>query len=203
MAPEGPLASADSGVPADVSSADVSSEDTGSIDDPSEPDADLAPGPGIDSAPLDPDAPTSPADSSPPAEDTSASDRLLMGADLKVHSVSVNPSQAPYAIDGNTGSRYLMQGTWPLEIVFDLDATQIVTGLRYIESWSSIKDYEIYVSDDAAAFGTPIATGVMPDGLVRDVAVPPTPGRFVRLRTLSSTNGGRYCYITEAGIYIR
>jgi hypothetical protein len=175
------------------------------------PEPDTAPASSPDTNPPSPDAnPPSPdtLPSSPdvtPTLDTAPTDRLLTGSALKLEFASVTPDKATYAIDNLPGTRWLVQGTpsWPQEIVLDLGKTETVTGLQYLETWSTVKGYEVYVSDDTAAFGSPVATGVIPGGDLHDLPVPAVAGRYVRFRMLGSNNNGSYCYISELRVYVR
>lgn len=83
----------------------------------------------------------------------------------------------------------------PHEIVLDLGQQRAVHALRYLPRQTgtlngTVKDYEIYVSNDTGAWGAPVASGAFESGRDEKRAdFPMTPGRYVRFVALSEQAG--------------
>ncbi|GAA2815339.1 glycoside hydrolase family 31 protein [Kitasatospora sp. CM 4170] len=104
---------------------------------------------------------------------------------------------AANAFDGSSGSLWhtaYSGGTpaeLPHEIRIDLGARNAVDGLRYLPRQDGgvngrIGRYEVYVSDSATSWGSPVATGTWADtGTEKTVSFPAAAGRYLRLRALS------------------
>ncbi len=107
--------------------------------------------------------------------------------------------RAVNAIDGDLGTIwhtrwYFQTDPLPHEIQLDLAEIRPVTALQYLPRQNSangrIAEYEIYVSIDAVAWGTPVATGIWGNtSAEQTVTFPAQEGRYVRLRALSEVNG--------------
>ncbi|CAL9610248.1 hypothetical protein SUDANB120_05629 [Streptomyces sp. enrichment culture] len=93
----------------------------------------------------------------------------------------------------------------PHDIAVDLGARHTVDGLGVLPRQDGgvngrIGRYELYVSDDPATWGPPVATGTSPDTpAAHTAAVPATTGRYVRLRALTEA-GGRGPWTSAAEI---
>ncbi len=104
---------------------------------------------------------------------------------------------ATNAIDGNASTFwhtewFNVQRPFPHEIQIDLGVAYNVTGFRHLPRQDGllngrIAQFEFYVSTDGANWGTPTASGTLPNTAAQS-HVPSTPklGRFVRLRALST-----------------
>jgi lysophospholipase L1-like esterase len=112
------------------------------------------------------------------------------------------------AIDGAVDT--LWQTDWgnantppPHEIQVDLGGVYTITKFHYLprqdgEASGTIKQYEFYVSDDGLHWGRAVATGSFTSNTAEKVvAIPPTVGKFVRLRALSEINGNPWTSIAE------
>ncbi|MFE4601812.1 phosphocholine-specific phospholipase C [Kitasatospora indigofera] len=95
----------------------------------------------------------------------------------------------------------------PHEIQLDTGGPHAVTGLRYLPRQSGgangrIGRYEVYVSNDPANWGTPVATGTFADDAgPKTVAFPTVNGRYVRLRALTEA-GNRGPWTSAAEIAV-
>ncbi|MDE7470319.1 MAG: discoidin domain-containing protein [Paramuribaculum sp.] len=95
---------------------------------------------------------------------------------------------------------------YPHWIDFDTKDTHSINGLRYMPRQDSmnglIKDYEIYVSDDAENWGEPVAKGSFENSqkAQRVDFAKPVKGRYVRFKGLNSHNGQDYAAGAEIEI---
>ncbi|GAA2143675.1 beta-galactosidase [Kitasatospora kazusensis] len=116
------------------------------------------------------------------------------------------------AFDGNPATYWhtaWSTGDAPLphELQIDLGARYTLDGLTYLPRQDGspngrIGSYEVYVSDTATAWGSPVATGAFTDTAApKTVALPPTTGRYLRLRALSEAGGrGPWTSAAEIGV---
>ncbi len=103
--------------------------------------------------------------------------------------------EAARAMDGNPSTMW--HSIWgdgaaelPHELVVDLGASYPVTGIVHLarpeNGNGTIKDYEIFVSDDAKQLGRPVAKGTFANkGASEQVVFPAAKGRYVTLRALT------------------
>ena len=65
-----------------------------------------------------------------------------------------------------------------------------------------MRDYELYVSDDADSWGEPAARGTFePTSELQRVMLPrAVRGRYIRLRALSEVNGNPWTSVAELGL---
>jgi phospholipase C len=83
----------------------------------------------------------------------------------------------------------------PHEIQLDLGSARTVTGLAYLPRQDGsangrIGSYEVYLSNDANAWGSPVRTAAFTDdGVLKKVWWLPTTARYLRLRTLTEAGG--------------
>lgn len=91
----------------------------------------------------------------------------------------------------------------PHEIVFDLGESREISGLTYLPradgANGTIKDFELYVSNNSRKFGEPVAKGTFAGRNAENTVRLPVPaaGRFVKLRALSEVNGRPWTSIAE------
>jgi hypothetical protein len=114
---------------------------------------------------------------------------------------------ATNAADGNVSTFWHTQynnGTpgLPHEIQLDLGAARAVTNLAYTPRQDHpngrIAAYEVHVSSDPTAWGSPVAAGAFPNSAAQQVVrFAPRYGRYVRLRALSSVGGGPWMAVAE------
>jgi glucose/arabinose dehydrogenase len=117
---------------------------------------------------------------------------------------------AANVLDGNLATHWHTKYTngapgHPHEIQLDLGSPRAVTNLAYTPRQTGtngrIGQYEIYVSNDPAAWGTPVATGTFPNSAAQQVvAFTPRFGRYVRLRALSAIGGGPWTAVAELNV---
>lgn len=94
----------------------------------------------------------------------------------------------------------------PHEIVLDLGKTYDVQQLSYLPRQDGcengmIADYQVYVSQDGANWGAPVATGDWTDSLSRkDVPLSTKTGRFVKLLATSEVNRNIWSSAAELNI---
>ncbi|HEY0467469.1 MAG TPA: discoidin domain-containing protein [Polyangiaceae bacterium] len=94
----------------------------------------------------------------------------------------------------------------PHEIVIDLGASYSLTGMRYTPRQDDnqngmVKDYEFYVSNDKASFGSAVKTGSFGTGKApTTVTFPATPGRFIRFVALSEASGKAFNCVAELDV---
>jgi PKD repeat protein len=119
--------------------------------------------------------------------------------------------QAENAFDDNVATYWHTQWTGgspphPHEIQIDLGARFSMNGFRYLPRQDGgvngrVKDYELYVSEDGVAWGTPVATGTfVTDSAMKEVGFSSTVGRYIRFRALSEVNGGPWTSVAEIGV---
>ena len=114
-------------------------------------------------------------------------------------------------LDGNPAtlwhSRY--SGTVapiPHEIQLDLGTARAVTDLYYQPRTDTspngrIGRYEVHVSADGTNWGTPVATGTLPNtSAEQHLRFLPKTGRYLRLRALSEVNGNAWTSIAELNV---
>jgi hypothetical protein len=94
----------------------------------------------------------------------------------------------------------------PHEIQLDLGTARAVTDLYYQPRTDAspngrIGRYEVYVSADGSSWGTPVATGTLPNTTAEQhIRFLPKTGRYVRLRALSEVNGNAWTSIAELNV---
>ncbi len=95
----------------------------------------------------------------------------------------------------------------PHEIQIDLGTRYGVTGFRYVPRQDTgvngrIGNYEFYVSNDPAAWGTAVATGTFANSAdFKEVRFAAKTGRYVRLRALSEANGNQFTTVGEIDVF--
>lgn len=121
-----------------------------------------------------------------------------------------NNGRAIHAIDGNNSTFW--HSKWyggsdpmPHEIQIDLASSYTLSSLKYLPRQDGgtngiIANYEIYVSDDPANWGTAVATGTFATGTTeKTITFTAKNGRYVRLRALSS-NANPFASAAEIGL---
>lgn len=93
----------------------------------------------------------------------------------------------------------------PHEIQIDLGQTYIIDGFHCLPDQVSVNgriaEYGFYVSNDTGNWGTPAVSGSFANTpSMKQVAIPPTPGRFIRFVALSEVNGKPWTSIAEIAI---
>lgn len=94
----------------------------------------------------------------------------------------------------------------PHEIQLDLGTARAVTDLYYLprpgpSPNGRIGRYEVYVSANGSSWGTPVATGTLPNtNAEQQIRFLPKTGRYVRLRALSEVNGNAWTSIAELNV---
>lgn len=97
----------------------------------------------------------------------------------------------------------------PHDIVVDLGARRDISGFGYLPrrggSNGTIKDFELYVSDDTRNFGRPVVAGTFAKRNAENVIRLSTPvkGRYARLRALSEVNGRPWTSIAELRFLVK
>ncbi len=114
------------------------------------------------------------------------------------------------AFDGDINTmwhtEWLPTAPLPHEIQIDLGASYNIDGFRYLPRQDGgvngrIGQYEFYISDDGANWGTPVVTGTFSnDAAEKEVLFSPTNGRFIRLRAISESNGGPWTSVAEINV---
>jgi hypothetical protein len=130
----------------------------------------------------------------------------------QVSTDSYSPDHPPStAVDGDPDTfwhtEYIgaMPG-YPHEFVIDLGKPRTVDGLIYVprgdgSSNGRVKDYEVYVSDDGKAWGRAVSAGAWAnDATTKYAPLPPTHGRYVKLRGLSEVNNQPYMSAAEIAV---
>jgi len=116
--------------------------------------------------------------------------------------------EAYKAMDGNPHTMW--HTAWgagetrhPHEIVFDLGKSREISGIAYLPRIGggngTIKDFELYVSDNSKDFGRPVKRGAFWNGKSENTVRLPAPvkGRYIKLRALSEFNGRPWTSIAE------
>jgi endo-alpha-N-acetylgalactosaminidase len=120
-------------------------------------------------------------------------------------------NKAGNAIDGNKDSFWHTQ--WgdaspacPHEIVLQLDAAVKIKGLTYLPRQDdatngTIKEYEIYLSDDGKDFGKAVAKGEFTGNKAGEtVSFPAKTCTYIKLKALSEINGEAWASAAEIGV---
>ena len=115
------------------------------------------------------------------------------------------------AVDGNPETFWHTQ--WqdaspghPHEIIIQLSKPATIKGLTYLPRQDdsengTIKDYEIYLSDDGKDFGEPVKKGAFGAGKEKKTAMfGAKKCSFIRLRAISEINGEAWTSAAEIGI---
>ncbi len=122
-----------------------------------------------------------------------------------------NDGAADNAFDGKTGTFWHTE--WyndsplpPHEIQIDLGATYDISGFRYLprqdgSHYGWIDQYEFYVSDDGASWGSPAAGGSFANtSKEKEVLFSPKNGRFIRLRAVTEVNDNPWTSMAEINV---
>lgn len=123
-------------------------------------------------------------------------------------------SPAANVLDGNTAtiwhSTYSTAVPLPQEIQIDLGTSHNVSGFLYLPrqdgGTGNIKQYQFYVSESTADWGTPVATGIFADNNAKEkigrIDAPLTfkAGRYVKLVVLSEQTAQPYTAIAELNL---
>ncbi|MHC4521623.1 MAG: discoidin domain-containing protein, partial [Planctomycetota bacterium] len=97
----------------------------------------------------------------------------------------------------------------PHDIVVDLGEPRDISGFGYLPrrdgSNGTIRDFELYVSDDTRDFGRPVVTGTFAKRNTENVIRlnVPVRGRYARLRALSEVNGRPWTSIAELRFLVK
>ncbi len=96
---------------------------------------------------------------------------------------------------------------FPHELVVEFASTAELAGITALPRQDNnrngwIKDYEIFVSEDRAEWGTPVAKGDFPaNDVIKEVKFDaPVKGRFLKLRVLSGHANGPWASLAELGL---
>jgi HEAT repeat protein len=119
------------------------------------------------------------------AEAEQAIDKIQAALGKPVASASHNLEAAQYAIDGDRETRWKSlvnqePGIW---FMLDLRSEKTVSGVNMdsaVKTQDYPRAYEVYVSNDPAEMGQPVATGKGDQPLV-EVRFPPVRGRYVKI----------------------
>ncbi len=94
----------------------------------------------------------------------------------------------------------------PHEIVIELAPAATIKGLTYLPRQDdsdngTIKDYELYVSNDGNDFGQAVTKGAFESSKdLKTVTFAPQTCRFIKLKALSEANGGAWASAAEIGV---
>jgi arylsulfatase A-like enzyme len=122
-----------------------------------------------------------------------------------------NQKYARNAIDGDPSTLWHTQFTGtvvppPHELVVYLGAERTIRGFVYLgrqdEGWNgAVKEIEFSVGPSADTFGDPVAKAtLMKSKEAQTMTCPPTKGRFVLLRALSSYSEKKFASVAELGV---
>jgi parallel beta-helix repeat protein len=140
---------------------------------------------------------------SSPVQTKPYSTGFIPQTELKIHYASSNPASAGSILDGNPNTRWLTDGNkWPQEVIINLGGMHDVIGLQYLEDWSHLANYAIYVSANASDWGNPVATGSITTRGETNITFPAKTGSFLKLVYLSSS-AFSYCFTSEINILSR
>ncbi len=137
---------------------------------------------------------------------------------LRLHVVHVDSEEiagedgrGANAVDGDPNTHWHTQ--WqetnpehPHEIVIQLSRPARLGGITYLprqdeQENGSVKDFGIYLSEDAKDFGRPVKQGSFENTKdKKTVTFDPKSGRFIKLRALSEVNGEAWTSAAEIGI---
>lgn len=101
---------------------------------------------------------------------------------------------------------YLQSPGYPHEIVFQLDRAYVIENFSYLprksQSNGRIKDYQIFVSDNAQVWGDPDVAGRWPNQTAQQIVnlAAPVSGQFVKLIALSEVNGNPWASASEISL---
>lgn len=95
---------------------------------------------------------------------------------------------------------------YPHEIVIDMGADYLANDFTYLPRQQGVngrvKDYELYISDDANVWGDPIKTGQFDNSFAPSKIIFDTPvaGRYFKLKCLSEINGNIWASAAELSL---
>ena len=115
------------------------------------------------------------------------------------------------AVDGDPGTFWHTEyqdalAQYPHEIVIELNPPSLIKGVTYLprqdgNANGTIKDYEIYLSDDGVNFGQPVTKGTFENNSnLKTVAFDPKQTKFFKLKALSEVNGEAWASAAEIGV---
>jgi arylsulfatase A-like enzyme len=124
---------------------------------------------------------------------------------------AANQKIARNAIDGDPATLWHTQftgtvATPPHELVIDLGAERTIRGLVYLgrqdEGWNgAIKEIEFCIGSSPDALGDPVAKAALVKSKeAQTVNCPPTKGRYILLRALSSYSEKGFASVSELGV---
>lgn len=160
-------------------------------------------------------ATTQPAPSPAPAP-TAAPAETASSLKLKVVKVDSEETagedgKAANAVDGDPATVWHTQ--WqdaspecPHEITLELAEPTTIKGFTYLPRQDdsengTIKDYEVYVSEDGQQFGQPVAKGTFENNKdKKTVSFAPVKAHFVKVKALSEVNDGAWTSAAEIGV---
>jgi len=116
--------------------------------------------------------------------------------------------KAVYAFDGDANTMWHTKWSggsdaMPHEFQIDLGTVYDIAGIRYLPRQDggingTIAKYEIYISTDGVVWGSPVASGTFANNtLEKEVLLPVTSSRHLRLRILSEVNGKPWTSMAE------
>jgi arylsulfatase A-like enzyme len=122
-----------------------------------------------------------------------------------------NHKMARNAIDGDPATLWHTQftgtvATPPHELVIDLGAERTIRGFVYLgrqdEGWNgAIKEIEFCIASSPDALGDPVAKATLAKSKeAQTVNCPPTKGRYILLRALSSYSEKGFASVSELGV---
>ncbi|MCM1111190.1 MAG: discoidin domain-containing protein [Clostridium sp.] len=144
--------------------------------------------------------------SSPKVSATAFFPRIETITTQVIHTSSEEPGygEAANLVDGNPNSLWhtmysVTVAQYPHWVDFDAGETKLIKGIAYQprqdrNEHGDVKDYEIYVTNDPADWGTPVAKGTFERNkqTKRVMFDKPVNGRYIRFKALNSQNGQDY-----------
>jgi len=135
------------------------------------------------------------------AEADLAVSKIEMRLNRPAVSASHNPEALLYAVDGDHETRWKSlvnqePGIW---FMLDLGSEKTVSGVRMdsaVKTQDYPRAYEVYVSNNPAEMGKPVATGKGDQPLV-EVRFPPARGRYVKIALTGSAGNNWSLYELE------
>jgi alpha-glucosidase len=95
----------------------------------------------------------------------------------------------------------------PHEIIFDLGNSHTINGFSYLARQDGgvngrVKDFEIYLSENQAAWGEPALKGTLQNSINEQRLLFPqtATGRYLKFKALSEVNGNIWTSVAELGI---
>jgi hypothetical protein len=116
-------------------------------------------------------------------------------------SASVDPLDAQAVLDGQPSTKWQASPlSSPQGIILSLGGQYVVCGVQYApESWTSVDHYAVYVSNDGATWGSPVAQGSI-SATGGKITFAGVTASYVRFVVIDGVGGQSYAYVSDLDV---